>query len=857
MSARTSESDLRRLRRLAIARARDRKETPTTIHLLAAAWCLGGPARVLLDERRLDETKLLKAARAFDETVDEAVEEVLSAARDIARHAAIPTHKSFPSTRGEGTRPAAAPEPSAIHVLVVLVSNRRFAAYRALSQCGIDIGKLRLAARRIALGVTAPPRKPRSSIANNVRRQALAPRKRAVQVPLIPPLRKATAVVPPPAPSAPADVPHLPTPTPAATEPPPDESVVDRKTTPPVFESAAPQRLSTATGGDAKLADGLMLDHEQFPTLAPLDNLTLAAARGGLAPVIAREMEVEQALDVLAKRHANNPVLVGPVGVGKTTVALAIAARFLDDPPQSRRVLLELPANELLAGTSARGSLAERLETLRNEVRQTNGRVVLFIDEIHELLGSGALDEVVGELKAALAAGELPVVGTTTREGYRRCIDSDPALARRFSVVDVEEPAEADAFLMLRAVADTLSTHHGVAYSDEALAVAVSWSIRFVPGRALPDKALGVLDLAGARLSRRNPDPSESSVEPEHVAKVVAELVDVPIERLMQSDHQRMLDLDNLLCQRVVGHDEVCQRIAAVLRRNAAGLRGRRPIGTFLLLGPTGVGKTETAKAIAAALFHAPDAMTRLDMSEYAEPHAVARLVGAPPGYVGHEAGGMLTEALRKRPYQVVLLDEIEKAHRDVLQAFLQVFDEGRMTDGRGRTVSFDNAVIVLTSNLGSEALRAAATERPVGFGRRREPLEDSDRMRGVALDAARSALPPELYNRIDEVLFFRHLSRPDVQAVARRLLTELAARLAVRGIKLDVEDAAIDALMAHGGYDPELGARPMRRAIMRLVEAPLADMILRGELEDNAVALISAVDGRVVVDSLALEAVS
>jgi ATP-dependent Clp protease ATP-binding subunit ClpC len=322
----------------------------------------------------------------------------------------------------------------------------------------------------------------------------------------------------------------------------------------------------------------------------------------------------------------------------------------------------------------------------------------------------------------------------------------------------------------------------------------------------------------------------------------------VPVERLLETDGSRMLRLEELLAQRVVGHEEALARIARVLRRNASGFRSRRPIGSFLLLGPTGVGKTETAKAIAECLFDSPHATTRLDFSEYAESHAVARLVGAPPGYVGHEAGGQLTEAVRKRPYQVLLLDEIEKAHRDVLEAFLQVLDEGRMTDGRGRTIDFTNVVIVMTSNLGADAVRPATRGR-IGFGG--GPATSADPVYEEALvAAARAALPPELYNRIDEVLAYAPLRRADVAEVARRMLRELGAELeAARGVRLDVSDAAIDALLAGGGFDAELGARPMKRAIARLVEAPIAEMILRGELARGDVALVEVENGELTVD--------
>jgi ATP-dependent Clp protease ATP-binding subunit ClpC len=338
---------------------------------------------------------------------------------------------------------------------------------------------------------------------------------------------------------------------------------------------------------------------------------------------------------------------------------------------------------------------------------------------------------------------------------------------------------------------------------------------------------------------------------PEHIAEIISELCEVPLERLLETDRDRLLALDRLLRERVIGHDEACARMAAVLRRNAAGLRAARPIGTFLLLGPTGVGKTESAKALAEVLFGAPDAMTRLDMSEYAEPHAVARLIGAPPGYVGHEAGGLLTEAVRRRPYQVVLLDEIEKAHRDVLQAFLQVFDEGRLTDGRGRTVDFRHSLIILTSNLGASELSAAVNERRMGFGGAERAPKETNVLRDVAVRAARAVLAPELYNRIDEVIYFRHLERDDVRAIAGRLLDVLRASLAMQSIALDVDDAALDVLLEHGGFDPELGARPMRRAIARLVEAPIADMILSGELEEGSTALVVVEDGEIVLDAV------
>jgi ATP-dependent Clp protease ATP-binding subunit ClpC len=495
------------------------------------------------------------------------------------------------------------------------------------------------------------------------------------------------------------------------------------------------------------------------------------------------------------------------------------------------KIVLEIPVTELLAGTAVRGALATRMGAIRREVLASGGRVVLFFDEIHQLFAAEAAEEIGAELKLGLARGELPCVGATTIEEYQKTIGADAALARRFTLVEIEEPSREDAYLVLEALRPQLETHHRVRYQDEALALGVAWSVRYLPGRALPDKAVSILDLAGARTRRRNKGEVSSDI----VAEVVAELANMPVERLLESDGDRMLRLEEILAERVVGHGQQIRRIARILRRNAAGLGSRRPIGTFLLLGPTGVGKTETAKAIAEVLFHCDSAMTRIDLSEYSEAHAVARLIGAPPGYVGHEAGGQLTEAVRRRPYQVILLDELEKAHPDVLTAFLGVFDEGRLTDGRGRTVDFTNTVILMTSNIG--AAEATNAQRRLGFGGDAKEVND---LESRIASKARATLPPELYNRIDEVLVYSLLSRAEVCEIARRLLTAMSRTVkAQREVRVEYGPEVIEFLLDQGGFEPALGARPMKRTIARLIEAPLAEKILAGELPRGSTVLI------------------
>ncbi len=591
--------------------------------------------------------------------------------------------------------------------------------------------------------------------------------------------------------------------------------------------------LARAAVSRTSLASALELDAKRFPLLTSLGrNLSLAAARGEIDPVIGRDAEVEQVLDVLSRRRARNPVLVGAPGVGKTSVVDGVARALVQ--AGETRVVIEIPTSALLSGTGVRGALAERIEGLLREIVAAERRVILFLDEAHTVLGTDdGADSVAGSLKTALARGDVACIAATTDQEHRRIFERDAALARRFTRIEVQEPSRDSTLEILRGIAPEYERHHGVRIDEQALVSAVDLSVRFMSERRLPDKAIGLLDQAAARVKRR----AGREVGASAVAEAVSEHCGVPLDRLMMRDGELLLGLEAFLQSRVVGQEHVASAISDALRKGAAGFRGKRPLCTLLLLGPTGVGKTEMAKAIAERMFPGT-AMTRIDMSELSEAHGVARLLGAPPGYIGHEDGGQLTEAIRKRPYQLVLLDEVEKAHRDVLLALLPLLDEGRLTDGRGRTIDFTNAVIVMTSNLGVEAL---ISKRSVGF--EQENPAQAREHRTLMLRAAQRALAPELWNRIDEPLCFDALDRNHIERIARMFVAQVA-QLAKRehGIALEVDEDAIE-LLVQVGYDPALGARPMRRAVSRLVEAPLARAVLALEAKRGDAVRLSRCD--------------
>jgi ATP-dependent Clp protease ATP-binding subunit ClpB len=680
-------------------------------------------------------------------------------------------------------------------------------------------------------------------------------------------------------------------------------------------------------------------------------DLTAAAGEGKLDPVIGRDEEIRRTIQVLSRRTKNNPVLIGEPGVGKTAIVEGLALRIVNgDVPESlkKKRLLALDLGALVAGAKYRGEFEERLKAVLAEVTAAAGEIILFIDELHNLVGAGRAEgsmDASNMLKPALARGELHCVGATTLDEYRKHIEKDAALARRFQPVFVSEPSVEDTISILRGIKEKYEVHHGVRITDGAIVAAATLSNRYITDRFLPDKAIDLMDEAAARLrmqvdskpealdeldrrimqlniervalqkekdaasrerlqrleqelreleqqsaeltsrwqaekqklksaqklkeelerarleldqAQRRGDWAKAgeltygripelekqlaaaeaaegrqmvdeAVTPEHIAAVVSRWTGIPVDRMLEGERAKLLAMEENLRRRVIGQDEAVNAVANAIRRARAGLQDpNRPIGSFLFLGPTGVGKTELTRALAEFLFDSEQAMIRIDMSEYMEKHSVARLIGAPPGYVGYEEGGSLTEAVRRRPYQVILFDEIEKAHPDVFNVLLQVLDDGRLTDGQGRTVDFRNTLIVLTSNLGSQYL----ADLPEGA--------DVNTVRGQVMDEVRRAFRPEFLNRLDEILLFRRLSREDMTGIVEIQLRRLQALLAERKITLEVDEAA-KRWLADAGYDPVYGARPLKRVIQRELQNPLATEILEGRIQDGDTVRVSA----------------
>jgi len=688
-------------------------------------------------------------------------------------------------------------------------------------------------------------------------------------------------------------------------------------------------------------------------------DLTEVAREGKLDPVIGRDEEIRRTMQVLSRRTKNNPVLIGEPGVGKTAIAEGLALRIVNgDVPESlkEKSLLSLDMGALIAGAKYRGEFEERLKAVLSEVTAANGQIILFIDEMHTLVGAGKSDGAMDAsnlLKPALARGELHCIGATTLDEYRKHVEKDAALARRFQPVFIAEPTIEDTVSILRGLKEKYELHHGVRITDSAIVAAANLSQRYITDRFLPDKAIDLIDEAASRLrmqvdskpeeldeldrriiqlkierealkkeddkaskdrlekletelgslegqsadltlrwnaekaklssatkikeelenarielemaqrdgqleraseltygvipnlekqllqkeSGNSESPSdlmvEEAVSANHVAQIVSRWTGIPVDKMLQGEKEKLLKMEDVLASRVVGQAEAVSAVSTAVRRARAGLQDpSRPIGSFLFLGPTGVGKTELTKAIAGFLFDDDQAILRLDMSEYMEKHSVARLIGAPPGYVGYDEGGALTEAVRRRPYQVILFDEIEKAHPDVFNILLQVLDDGRLTDGQGRTVDFSNAMIILTSNLGSEIL----VQQPEG--------EDSNVVRHQVMEVVRASFRPEFLNRLDEIILFHRLERSHMDAIVDIQMARLQDLLETRKIKIQLDDQA-RSWLADKGYDPAYGARPLKRAIQKSIQDPLADLMLSGEIGDGDTIKVSAgIDG-------------
>ncbi|NJC67700.1 ATP-dependent Clp protease ATP-binding subunit [Planosporangium flavigriseum] len=631
-------------------------------------------------------------------------------------------------------------------------------------------------------------------------------------------------------------------------------------------------------------------------------DLTALAREEKIDPVVGRDQELEQMIEILARRTKNNPVLIGEAGVGKTAVVEGLAQRIVDgDVPRTLtgKRLIQLDLTSLVAGTRYRGDFEERLKNVIGEIREHSGELIVFIDEVHTVVGAGGGEgstDASNILKPPLARGELHVIGATTIDEYRRHIEKDAALERRFQPILVPEPTVDDTIEILRGLRDRYEAHHGVRYTDEALVAAAELSDRYIADRFLPDKAIDLIDQAGARVQLRAHVPTMDvreaelrleqltrdkdqavadeqyerasalrdemnqlrqgidqetqapegrggavpDVTPEDIAEVVSRATGIPAQQLTEEERQRLMELEQRLHRRIVGQDEAVRVVAEAVRRARAGLGDpNRPIGSFLFLGPTGVGKTELARALAEALFGSEERMIRLDMSEYQERHTVSRLVGAPPGYVGYEQAGQLTETVRRRPYSVLLLDEIEKAHPDVYNILLQILDDGRLTDAQGRVVSFKNTIIIMTSNLGSDLI--TAQRGTLGFtqaGDEQAPLRD--RLMRILTEHMR----PEFVNRIDEIVVFRRLEFEQVRQIADLLLEHTRRRLHAQGITVDVTPQALEWLAEHG-YEPQFGARPLRRVIQREVDNKLSEMLLDGRLNPGQHVRVDAKDGQ------------
>ncbi|MBY6038491.1 ATP-dependent protease ATP-binding subunit ClpC [Fictibacillus nanhaiensis] len=646
------------------------------------------------------------------------------------------------------------------------------------------------------------------------------------------------------------------------------------------------------------------------PTLDSLArDLTAIARDGTLDPVIGRAKEIQRVIEVLSRRTKNNPVLIGEPGVGKTAIAEGLAQQIINNEvPETLRDkrVMTLDMGTVVAGTKYRGEFEDRLKKVMDEIRQA-GNIILFIDELHTLIGAGGAEGAIDAsniLKPALARGELQCIGATTLDEYRKYIEKDAALERRFQPITVNEPTKDESIQILQGLRDRYEAHHRVTITDDAIEASVQLSDRYISDRFLPDKAIDLIDEAASKVRLRSytapPNLKEleqkleevrkekdaavqsqefekaaslrdseqrlreelektkdvwkekqgkenTEVTPEDIAQVVSSWTGVPVSKLAEEETERLLKMEEILHDRVIGQSEAVTAISKAIRRARAGLKDpKRPIGSFIFLGPTGVGKTELARAVAETLFGDEDAIIRIDMSEYMEKHTTSRLVGSPPGYVGHEEGGQLTEKVRRKPYSVILLDEIEKAHPEVFNILLQVLEDGRLTDSKGRTVDFRNTVVIMTSNVGASTLKR---NRSLGFAVHNEGQKYND-MKSKVMDELKRAFRPEFLNRIDEIIVFHSLEKEHLLKIVRLMSDSLKKRLSDQGIEIELSQAALEKITDEG-YDPDYGARPLRRALQRKIEDRLSEELLKGNINKGQTVKIDVEENDFVVETV------
>ena len=636
-------------------------------------------------------------------------------------------------------------------------------------------------------------------------------------------------------------------------------------------------------------------------------DLTEMAREGKLDPIIGREKEIERVIQILSRRTKNNPALIGDPGVGKTAIAEGLAQKIIEgnipEILKGKRVVT-LDLSSMVAGSKYRGEFEERLKNVMNEIRESKN-VILFLDEMHTIIGAGGAEGAIDAsniLKPALARGEIQAIGATTLDEYRKHVEKDAALERRFQPVMVGEPTKEETLLILEGLRDKYEAHHKVKITDEAIKAAVELSDRYIADRFLPDKAIDLVDEAASKVrikiftappdlkkmeedlaalekekaeaislqnyeraaelrdrlqqirqkledSRKNWNDKaslkDSVVTEEDIASIVSGWTGIPVTKLAEEESERLLNLESILHQRVIGQEEAVLAVSKAIRRARVGLKDpKRPVGSFIFLGPTGVGKTELSKALAEALFGDENAVIRIDMSEYMEKHTVSKLIGSPPGYVGYEEGGQLTEKVRRKPYSVILLDEIEKAHPDVFNVLLQILDDGRLTDGKGRTVDFKNSVVIMTSNVGVSTIRKQAV---LGFATSSNEREDAyEKMKENVLEELKKTFRPEFLNRVDEIIVFHQLQEEHIRKIVDLMLTSLLVRIREMNINVEVTDKA-RAFLAEKGYDQTYGARPLRRAIQKMVEDRLSEEMLKGEIKPGSEVLVDVEDDKLI----------